>query len=313
MLIAVSAISWLYSVVFAVVFPYIESALTDFVMFLTGKGGLYCKIIIDNLMGSVMFNSFLDILENVICFFVPVVLFSKHKLGIPLECSANMDGKLLKGIIPVFAFINIASSAVSQFCGEIGTFIFPALFTHEATGGYTTVMSANVGAFDLLVYFLSLCIITPFLEEFVFRGVIFTSLRPYGKAYAVLGSSLLFGLVHGNISQFVYATVFGIMLAIVREKTGNLKSVILLHFLNNAQSFVMIDLIPHVANEKIATSINVVVYSVLGILAFFGISTLFSDKTETCDEKNTKLLSLVTVGFCMLVAMYIYRLFIYFV
>lgn len=319
MLIAVSAISWLYSVLFAVVFPLIKSALTDLAVLLTGKGEFYCKVLMDNLVGSVMFNSFLDILANTLCFFMPVALFSKYKLGLSLEYSANMDGKLLKGIVPAFAFVNIASSAATQFCSEIGTFFFPALFSDKAIGGYTTVMSQNVGVFDLLVYFLSLCIITPFFEEFVFRGVIFGALRPYGKVLAVLGSGLMFGLVHGNISQFVYATIFGIMLAVVREKTGDLKSVIVLHFLNNTQSFIMVDLIPRFAGDKLAVSINVVVYFILGILAFFGMISLFSPETARCEEKTEstdkgKMLSpLFTIGFLMLVAMYIYRLFTYYV
>ncbi len=315
MLACVSVLSVIYSYVFYAVLPYIQLVLIKVLMAFTGCTQLYAHSLCENLFSSMLFQSFNEIMADMLCFFVPFILFSKFILKIPSEKAAPLKGGFLKGVIPVFAFANIASSGVTQFCESIGGFVFPGLFSGNAVGGYVSQTSSMTSGLDLLVYFLLLCIVAPVFEELVFRGIIFASIRPYGKGFAIVVSSLLFGLLHSNISQFVYAVTFGLVLATVREKTGNLKSVILLHFMNNAFSFIMADLIPFFADGALSSSINLVAYLAFCVLSFFGMIILFSKKNSQAEDTGEKAIeakissAVISPGFLLLAGIYVYRLF----
>jgi len=74
------------------------------------------------------------------------------------------------------------------------------------------------------------CVLAPFLEEMLFRGVILRSfLQQYSRQRAFLYSAALFGLAHLNIYQFTVAFLGGIFLAWLYERTRSLWPCILLH------------------------------------------------------------------------------------
>lgn len=77
-------------------------------------------------------------------------------------------------------------------------------------------------------------IIIPIMEELIFRGLIFGRMReemPMGRA--VLYSSLLFGLYHGNVVQAVYGTLCGALFAYLYEKYNSFKAPLLAHMAMN--------------------------------------------------------------------------------
>lgn len=71
------------------------------------------------------------------------------------------------------------------------------------------------------------------LEEFIFRGLLYRYLSPYGEAPYVLLSGLLFGLFHGNLSQLFFAFALGCCFALLCYRTGTMVYGMLLHFLIN--------------------------------------------------------------------------------
>lgn len=74
----------------------------------------------------------------------------------------------------------------------------------------------------------------PIFEEIVFRGYMMKSFEKTGagKGYAMLISSILFGVMHGNFVQAPFAFVVGFVLAYTAMEYGIVWS-ILIHFLNN--------------------------------------------------------------------------------
>jgi membrane protease YdiL (CAAX protease family) len=84
--------------------------------------------------------------------------------------------------------------------------------------------------------FITMAIIPAFVEEFLFRGLIQTNLRPFGSGVAIVGSAVLFGAMHQNIQQVLYATVAGLVLGYLYEITDSIWCGILLHLMNNAFS-----------------------------------------------------------------------------
>jgi len=55
----------------------------------------------------------------------------------------------------------------------------------------------------------------------------------YGQGVAIVLSGLMFGLFHGNLNQFIYATALGMFLAFLYVKTGKLKITIAIHMIVN--------------------------------------------------------------------------------
>lgn len=76
-------------------------------------------------------------------------------------------------------------------------------------------------------------ILAPVMEEIFYRKLIIDRLTRYGDLPAILISGLTFGLIHGNFSQFFYATVLGCLFGYVYLKTGKIRYTILLHMAIN--------------------------------------------------------------------------------
>ncbi|MBP5404830.1 MAG: CPBP family intramembrane metalloprotease [Clostridia bacterium] len=104
--------------------------------------------------------------------------------------------------------------------------------------GYTRPVSAGAiygGVGDLFVYFFITAALPAVFEEFTHRGVLLSGLEDRGSEYtAVILSALLFGLMHENPAQMIYATFGGILFALVVLKTGSILPAMVAHFANNA-------------------------------------------------------------------------------
>ncbi len=81
--------------------------------------------------------------------------------------------------------------------------------------------------------FLGVAVLVPMVEEFAFRGVIFSTLEKHGTGFAIAGSSLIFGLAHMSPSSVIFATIAGLGMALVYAKTRNLWVTVAIHALNN--------------------------------------------------------------------------------
>ncbi|MCR4890855.1 MAG: CPBP family intramembrane metalloprotease [Lachnospiraceae bacterium] len=84
--------------------------------------------------------------------------------------------------------------------------------------------------YPLLIGILIYGIGIPIIEEFLFRFLLFGRLRIYVSAVAAgVGSSLVFGIYHGNALQFVYAFLSGLLLCYVYWKCDSILAPILFH------------------------------------------------------------------------------------
>ena len=92
---------------------------------------------------------------------------------------------------------------------------------------------------SLFLNLVVMAVLPALLEEMVFRGYILRALRPYGDAFAVIVSSFLFGLMHGNIEQIPFALIVGVALGWLVVRTDNIWLAVAVHFCNNALSVLM--------------------------------------------------------------------------
>ena len=103
-------------------------------------------------------------------------------------------------------------------------------------------------------------IVAPYVEELLFRGIILCGLLSnHSKNYAIVWSSILFGMSHLNPWQLSPALVYGFIFAWWTISTGSLWPALLGHVLNNLLSttFMHFD-IPYF---EVAEDLNVVVFN----------------------------------------------------
>ncbi len=103
-----------------------------------------------------------------------------------------------------------------------------------------TVRGASSGS--LMFSLLYIAFAPAVAEEFIFRGLLYHGLRQLGVLKAALITGALFGLIHLNMNQFVYAFAMGVVLALMVEATGSIYSAMIMHFCVNARSVLIMAL-----------------------------------------------------------------------
>ncbi|MBQ9086257.1 MAG: CPBP family intramembrane metalloprotease [Clostridia bacterium] len=125
--------------------------------------------------------------------------------------------------------------------------------------------------YEFLFLFFSVAVVPAFCEEILFRGVILSNLIPFGRTTAIWGSAILFGLMHGNILQFFYTSLLGIILGYVYVRTKSIWICMLIHFVNNGIG-VLQESMGSMPDQDLATRLNgglellVMVLGVISIL-----------------------------------------------
>ena len=85
-----------------------------------------------------------------------------------------------------------------------------------------------------LIMILGACVIAPVAEEIVFRGYLYPVVKRYTEpVIAAIFTGIIFGAVHGQIWAVIPLSLFGILLAILYEKSGSIWACILCHALFN--------------------------------------------------------------------------------
>ena len=302
------SLEYLFVMGYRAILPFLTSLFGKIFGIITGEGTIYSALFAEAVAASGTVRYFVSMLMSVVCLFIPFALYGRFVGKRSFDELAPMDGKLLKGFLFAYAASQIMASFASAFVRTVGTLVAPDLFSQ---GGLGADFSAN-NPFELVAVFLSLCVLTPFVEEFIFRGVIYGSLRRFGLGFAVVTSSVVFGLAHGSVEQMAYAFAFGVALALVFEKTGNLKTSILFHFINNTLNYVLFVFIPYFADNMAANMMAVIYNAVCGVIAVVGLVLIFSKKKNGTVLQNSEVKSetvrtvgisgMMTIGIVCLVA-----------
>lgn len=113
--------------------------------------------------------------------------------------------------------------------------------------------------FACVIALIGTAIVPAICEEFAMRCCCVQLLRKYGNGFAVLSISIVFGLLHGNVIQFVFAFLVGLILGYITVKTDSVVPAILVHALNNGMS-VVAGIVRYAATDKAADSVTVGMY-----------------------------------------------------
>lgn len=98
---------------------------------------------------------------------------------------------------------------------------------------------------DAVPLWLGICLYglaAPLSEELVFRGIIYGKFKEvFGAPVAMVFSGVVFGIYHGNLVQGIYASLLGIVLAWVTERSGTLLAPVVFHGIGNLAVFLLIN------------------------------------------------------------------------
>lgn len=132
------------------------------------------------------------------------------------------------------------------------------------------------GTVAFIMSVISTAVVPALTEEFALRGVAFGLLKKYGNGFALIISSIVFGVMHGNFDQMPFAFLVGLVLGYVRIKTGSVWVCCLIHGTNNLISVVMSAL-------PSTTAVNVgitLLYSLLLVAGIIGLCIMPCEKNE---------------------------------
>ena len=166
-----------------------------------------------------------------------VVVFSYYlkEKKIKIEENKGEKSKLRFNIMSVIVIV-LAGVAFS-----LGiNYLFAVTGLIESSSSYSQVAKEQF-SYALLPALLFYGVVSPIVEEEVFRGIVYNSLRRnIGIFPAMLGSALLFGAIHGNMVQMLYGTIMGTVMALLYEKYGKLLAPILFHSAANMAIYICV-------------------------------------------------------------------------
>jgi len=174
-----------------------------------------------------------SLIESQLLILIPVILFASFQKINATKC---LPYKLLKPLDALLALLFGYSLIPLMLLLNYISMLFSTNKIQEVT--------SSLMEYPFLMQIFFIAIIPAFVEEFVFRGIFYHSYRKNGILGAALLSGFIFGIVHLNINQFVYAFVLGAIFALLVEATGSMLSSMIAHFAINTYSIIIMQMLP---------------------------------------------------------------------
>lgn len=254
----------------------LERCISRFII-LFGVGKTTAVSAARQLILSGAFGETINMVFSLITTLIPTILFSKA-VHLTSDTCFPSKGKTVSG----FLFIYGALQLFVMVAGVLSTLLYDTFFPDSTVDprGLTDFSGVEFNIYTLIIRILSVCVYVPLVEEYIFRGVIFGYLRRFGTMFAVFASGAIFGIAHNNPSQSVYALVFGIFSSFLVAVTGNIKTSVIFHAINNLNG-ILAEQIAAYLSEETAAIINCSVNFITVFLGFTGIY-LIAKKDGLC-------------------------------
>ena len=188
-------------------------------------------------------------INHIIIFIVPAIIYllltkQSPKKVLRLNKLYFKDIILIIGLAFVCQPIMTFFSLISQFFfeNEIGNFVGEIVNT------------------PYWILLLLVAVLPAITEEITIRGVVLSGYDNKNIYVACAASGLLFGIMHLDPQQFLYATVLGFILALVVRITNSIFASALIHFIINGTSITMqkiVSLLPMESNDTSLQALSI--------------------------------------------------------
>ena len=146
-------------------------------------------------------------------------------------------------------------------------------------------LTSGMGSLTSYPFWLAIivnAILIPILEEVVFRGYIFSRLgKAMPAAVAAVISSVVFGLCHGGLVWAIWAGIVGLIICVVRIKSGSIIPGIVFHIIMNTYGMVC-SYFPVL--EKLSNTGMYILTAIGGIMLAVYIAGILTDKSSSKDK-----------------------------
>lgn len=185
------------------------------------------------------------------------LLFSFSGISADLPFYLNIFISQMLVFLPAFFYIKIAGMKVGELIpyrkirlpdallAIVMTYLFypllvvANLLTMFFVKNTSAELAGNLQDQNTFLNMIFVALLPAFVEEFVFRGMIYQTYKKSSMRIGILLSAFLFGCMHLNFNQFLYTFLFGIILAMTVEATGSILTSMICHFVLNLNSVLM--------------------------------------------------------------------------
>lgn len=205
------------------------------------------------------------------------ILFLIYKVR-KKNCSEELQIRKTKNFNIYFAIILgiscwLFNSGVLSLVEEAG--LFSSQFE------YTENILAPLSSGSIILSIITVGIIAPFTEEFLFRGVIFNTLsKKISIKWTIIIQAILFGVFHFNLVQGVYATLLGLVFGYITYKTKSLWPAVIIHMVNNTIATIA----PYILSESFGGNLVYILFAIIGAI---GVATgLLLTKNKNVNDEE---------------------------
>lgn len=209
----------------------------------------------------------LDIFLSVIASFIPGLIYlgaSKYKISESFKKTFVPIGLLLSLVFIGMGMAMVSNVAAQMFDDNL------SIFGLENSASMSNDQALD--PFQTFLYLFAVSAVPAFAEEFAFRGIVMGRLRKYGNCFAIIASAVMFGAMHGNTTQIIFAFILGLVFGFVDCVADSIIPSVIIHFLNNFYA-VSFDVLKSNTNidDKTYYIINmsvVVLFCIAGLISF---------------------------------------------
>lgn len=162
--------------------------------------------------------------------FIILMVVAKAMFRIDLKSIYHTEKSHARTVIVCMPAVMLVNLAISLIIGIVTMYLSSnGIILPEADFSYS---DASASAFFFQIFYG--VIMAPIVEETLYRGLTIHLLKPYGKGMAVIISSMIFGLMHGNVSQAVNGFCFALVMGTITVYSNSIIPTICIHMINNA-------------------------------------------------------------------------------
>ena len=236
---------------------------------------------------TLAFEIIVTIFAIVIPFLIIHYMMKKEKVSEVLPFGTTYDKGVATALVMIFIPVMILSAIAINSVSSIFQEMLGIEF--QSTVGDFSLK----GAKEIFMGVLSIAVVPAIVEELVIRGIVMQPLRKYGDRFAIIVSAVLFACMHGNMVQIPYTVVGGLLLGYLAVTTGSLWPSVILHFVNNLYSVIIIAVNDNFSENAsvVATILMLVAFGVMGVIGVIRLlklkhkMTFTEEKTLTMSEK----------------------------
>lgn len=246
--------------------------------------------VVSNLVHAALIIKLLSILTSVVVFLLPLLLYLKsthlnfsdvmHPFSLKRgnsqqntndnKCYEAVSSNLFKSSPPIKCLQSICAVSIL-----LTTATFAGWVTNQVAQSLGENFAASQLPSDiplLAISFISSVIVSPIIEELLFRGAVINSAAQFGRPTAIAISAFTFALMHYSAYKFFYALCAGAVIAYFTVKINSVPFAILLHSANNLITFIFSLILS--ASEQLYDWVFIIFLSVAIPLALLGIVAL---------------------------------------